>query len=93
MSKTIAELEAAANAASKEYSAAETRLGSLIRVIKAVTVLEDIDMLTAEDEADVARLRDRAHARRPLLVAECDRLEDASLAAQCALNEATEEDL
>ena len=91
MSKTIADLEAAADAASKEYSAAETRLDSLIRVIKAVTVLKNIDMLTAEDEADVARLRDRAHERRLLLVAECERLEDASLAAQRALNDAPEQ--
>ena len=88
---TIADLEAASNAASEAHAAAALRLSTLHKLIKALEHLEDIDMLTAADEADIANLRARSDVRRPLLVAEVDRLEDASLAAQRALNDAPEE--
>jgi hypothetical protein len=89
--KTIAELEAASDAATAAYHAADTRLASLNTLINMITRLEDIDGLTSEDEGDIANLRARSHARRPALVAECNRLEDASRAAARALNDAPEE--
>lgn len=89
--KTIAELEAAADAATEAYEAADNRLSAVDTLLRKLSSLEDIDGLTPDDESDIASLRDRAHARRPALVAECDRLEDAARAAQRALNEAPEE--
>lgn len=89
--KTIVQLEAESNAAMAALSAAETRLRSLESLRNLIMRLEDIDMLTAEDESDIASLRHRADVRRPLLAAEYDRLEDVALAAQRALDDAPEE--
>lgn len=89
--KTIAELEAASDAATEAYATADNRLGALDRLANLLSRLEDIDGLTSDDEGDIASLRARCVARRPALIAECDQLETAAIAAQHALNDAPEE--
>ncbi len=91
MQKTIAELEAASDAATAAYSAADARLAAVDTLLRKLSALEDIDHLTAEDESDLDSLRARSRARRPALVAECNRLEDLARTAAKALNDAPEE--